>query len=329
MAQTAAAYPVSEQQAKAAAATPPSRDWLRPPPLRVWRALADFHSKDLNVGPTLALCAPIFCVFLCCVVFLESQILERATSFLNIFFLGSYIVFSSYFVANHFMIRYSSSYAQIPEDKKFYVLSNLIKSAMLLAYTPSAALTLYSACVLDDWNTPRIRALGVLYAIPDAVSMLLVTRMAWSTKVHHICVVIFMVVNLFVSYEEDTIGRALVVYAIFSTFAYLVNLLLASRFMPISPSMSLTLSALALGIYTSCLGLNWFWQLRFLYHLAFTGPSAIHIAFITIYLTLISQVVRDDIVLVGWLYKNVNKRAAEFMDSRRETASPKVHRKSL
>jgi len=255
-------------------------------------------------------------------------------SFMTVFFVGSYIVFSSYFVANYYMAKKSTSYGKIPEDKKFYVLSNLIKSAVLLAYTPTAAVTLYNACVLDQWSTPRIRTLGVLYAIPDAVSMLLVTRMATSTKVHHICVVIFMVVNLYVSYEQETIGRALVVYAIFSTFAYLVNLLLASRFLPISPGFSLSLSALALAIYTACLALNWTWQLRYLYHLALSGPSALHWACIGVYLTLISQVVRDDCVLVAWLYKNVDKRAAEYSAAKREKrqngpASPKSDRKSM
>ena len=39
--------------------------------------------------------------------------------------------------------------------------------------------------------------------------------------------------------------RALVVYAVFSTFAYLVNLLLATRFLPVSDLLSFTLSALA------------------------------------------------------------------------------------
>jgi hypothetical protein len=34
-------------------------------------------------------------------------------------------------------------------------------------------------------------------------------------------------------YEEETVARALVVYAVFSTFAYLVNLLLASRYLPV------------------------------------------------------------------------------------------------
>ena len=116
------------------------------------------------------------------------------------------------FVADHFMKAYSASYDAIADDKKFYVLSNLIKSAVLLAYTPSCVYTLYRAMALDEWSTPRIRSMGVLYAIPDTVSLLLVTRMAWSTRVHHLCVVAFMVVNLFVTYEEVTVARALVVY---------------------------------------------------------------------------------------------------------------------
>ena len=106
-----------------------------------------------------------------------------------------------------YMSSRSASYAAIPDDKKMYVLSNLIKSAALLAYTPSAAVTLYLALMGDVWSTPRIRAMGVLYAIPDAVSMLLVERMAVSTKVHHLCVVLFMAVNLCVTYETETVGR--------------------------------------------------------------------------------------------------------------------------
>ena len=61
-------------------------------------------------------------------------------------------------------------------------------------------------------------------------------------------------------YEQESIGRALVVYGTFSTFAYLVNLLLASRFLPVSPAASLTLSLLALIIYAGCLLVNWMWQ---------------------------------------------------------------------
>ena len=99
----------------------------------------------------------------------------------------------------------------------------------------------------------------------------------------------------------------------FSTFAYLVNLLLASRFLPISPAFSLTLSLVALIIYGGCLGVCWTWQLSFLYTLCVRGrPSGVHSAFILLYLLLISQVVRDDCVLVRWLWKNVKEKRAAF-----------------
>ena len=42
-----------------------------------------------------------------------------------------------------------------------------------------------------------------------------------------------MLVNLLSDYNTEGVPRALVVYAVFSTFAYLVNLLLASRFLQV------------------------------------------------------------------------------------------------
>ena len=114
---------------------------------------------------------------------------------------------------------------------------------MLLSYTPVAARTLYLGMVNDEWRTTSIRNLGVLYAIPDTVSLLLVERMALTTRIHHLCVIVFMVINLFNDYSERNVWRALVVYAVFSTFAYLVNLLLASRFLAVHPSLSYWLSA--------------------------------------------------------------------------------------
>jgi len=192
------------------------------------------------------------------------------------------------------------------------VLSNLIKSAVLLAYSPSAASTLYDALIKDQWATRRIRSLGILYAIPDTVSLLLVSRMATSTKIHHICVIAFMICNLFIDYEHESVGRALVVYAIFSTFAYLVNLLLASRFLPVLPSVSLTLSALALVIYAGTLAVNWSWQVTFLSRLIYSPDLGFtHGIAIALYIGLIGLVVRDDLVLVRWLCKNVSK-AAKF-----------------
>ena len=218
-------------------------------------------------------------------------------------------------MADYFLARQSTSYARIPDDKKFYVLSNLIKSAVLTAYTPQAAYLLYQSIALDEWSTPRIRSLGVLYAIPDFVSLFLVQRMALTTKAHHVCVVIFMVINLYNDYAHENVCRALVVYAVFSTFAYLVNLLLASRFLPVKPRMSLAMSSVALVVYTSCLAINWMWQVGFVASLharKWADGDAHAVGAIYAYLAAISMVVYDDVVLTKWLLANCKKKWREL-----------------
>jgi len=314
-----APYPVNENGAASTSVASESKHERRPSsegPETILRMLKDI-GVSLNLGPTLALCTPFFVLFSLAAGFIEYYVLSTTAHF-AVFLVGSYVVFSSYFVANYYMAAQSSSYASIPDDKRFYVLSNLIKSAVLLSYCPLAARTLYQALYFGEWSTPRIHILGVLYAIPDAVSMLLVHRMAFSTKIHHCCVVVFMVVNLFSTYEEETVGRALVVYAIFSTFAYLVNLLLASRFLPVAPKLSLVMSVLAFLVYAGCLGVNWTWQIAFVCRLGATKPSI----GLAVYLAAISLVVYDDCILVKWLWRNIFRtagavRAADLEDAKR------------
>jgi hypothetical protein len=96
----------------------------------------------LHYTPMILMTAPLFLLFAGLSVFLEIYAVQSAAPHLAIFAVGSYLVFSSYFVAMYYMSRLSQSYAAIPNDKKFYVLSNLIKSAVLLTYTPLGAFTL-------------------------------------------------------------------------------------------------------------------------------------------------------------------------------------------
>ena len=129
---TSKAYPVSED----------------PQPLNsVCRT--SLYDVRLNALPSYALFLPIACVFACASAFLEVYVVSARAHF-AVFAVGTYVVFSSYFVADYFLARESTSYARIPDDKKFYVLSNLIKSAVLTAYTPQAAYLLYQAIHLDE-----------------------------------------------------------------------------------------------------------------------------------------------------------------------------------
>merc|ERR1711871_350702 len=109
--------------------------------------------------------------------FLQHYVITANSSHV-VFLVGSYVVFSSYFTFDYFLKEYSTSYRDIPSEKKFYVLSNLIKSGVLLSYSPLAFNLLLESMRYDVWDTSKIRIMGTLYCIPDFVSLFVVKRMA-------------------------------------------------------------------------------------------------------------------------------------------------------
>jgi len=128
--------------------------------------------------------------------------------------------------------------------------------------------------------------------------------MSATTIGHHVCVVIFAIYSCFNDYEEENVCRLLVVYAIFSTFAYLVNLLLATRFFKTSVGVQVLLSAFALLIYVTCCGINWTWQVYYIHRLIFEKDMMYNVP-LWVYMFLILFVVWDDIVLMKWLLTTV------------------------
>lgn len=256
----------------------------------------------MSGGSTLVVLGIVTGVFGMASWFLETYVVTGNQA-LAVFVVGAYVVWSSYHSFHYYLSKYSSSYASIAADKQFYVLSNLIKSAVLLSYSPLAAFLLYETMVNDVWPSNRIRIMGTLYCIPDFVSLFMVDRMSTTTIAHHVVVCVFNVISLYNDYEQVNVVRAIMVYAVWSTFAYLVNLLLASRFIQTTAFISMTLSALALMIYAACCALNWSWQAWFL-----SGVFVDHPFQVLAYVGLMAMLIWDDIVLMKWLNYNVGKK---------------------
>ena len=165
-------------------------------------------------------------------------------------------------------------------------------------------------------------------------------RMAFTTVCHHICVVIFMFVSLQNDYQTDGICQSIVIYAIFSDFAYLVNLLLASRFMNIDSSLSMYLSIFAGLIYFVCCCINWSWQVGYLKKLVFGGLWSVylyvhsqtclsrsnecaHTNTQNRYIPMLAVIIRDDLVLLKWLYDNAKKKRGQL--GSQQSPSPSVN----
>jgi len=253
----------------------------------------------INIIPTFYIVVPMIVMFGAASYFLQEHVLS-ANSAHVVFLVGSYVVFTSYFTFDYFLRMYSSSYGVIPDDKRFYVLMNLIKSGALLSYTPMAMSLLYETLWANEWNSNKIRIMGTLYCIPDFVSLFVVKKMAVSTQIHHVVVCVFNIVSVYNDYNKVNVVRAMMVYAVFSTFAYLVNLLLASRFLPTTYFVRTMLSVGSLIIYSACCVINWTWQVWFLSSIVETQSVSVFA-----YLCFVLMLVSDDIILMKWLGKNL------------------------
>lgn len=139
--------------------------------------------------------------------------------------------------------------------------------------------------------------MGGLYSSLDLVSIFFVKKMQKTTLVHHLMVQVFFLVSLFYfDFSKETIGNPIVIYAIFSVFAFIVNIYLAlrlitDRFMKIIPT-------IASIIYQVCCLLNWSYQLHWIY------TSNIIIWTKIIYFLIIFSIITDDIVLIKFLNQN-------------------------
>lgn len=261
---------------------------------------------SLSLEPAIIVSALTAAFNIIVVYFLQQHVLDTRDH-LGLFLIGSYMIFASYYMIYYFLERFSDSFRRIAsQDKKFYIIGNLIKAGILISITPFACVHLVKIIVFEEWESNILRNLGCIYTIPDFISMVIVRRMRWSTWVHHACVVLFNYFSIMNNYQHENVCRCVVVYAAFSSFAYCVNVLLASRFLGVSVNVARVLSFVALVVYALCCAVNWAWQVYYLRRLIISGHD--HWT-VYVYMLLISLVMWDDIVLNSWLLHHARNNA--------------------
>ena len=185
-----------------------------------------------------------------------------------------------------------------PNHKKNYFISNVLKGSILCILSPYSYIIFYNYIFNNIWNLNEIKILASLYASIDLISMFHVEKMQTTTIVHHTMVQFFYIISLlFFNFDESGISNPIVIYAIFSTFAYMVNVYLALRLILDEKYLKLfaTISSI---IYQFCCTINWSYQCYYLY------MSPINNIIKLIYTIVIVTIISDDIVLIKFLNKN-------------------------
>ena len=214
------------------------------------------------------------------------------------------------------------------EDKRLYVVANLLKSAMLGMQACSPSWWFYSAqeyaCNLSplgarvsralgspwgvevlpcNWRVDRghddfVKSIAACYILTDVVALATVPRLPLSTKVHHWATFAFGLWVFSMPIEPTRVLHKLLMYGAFSTLAFPVNAFLALRCTnPASPAVG-ALAKASLALYVGVCAVNWGLHVLWLVSGSVMGTVS---AGEYVYAASLSLFVRDDLVLMGWL----------------------------
>lgn len=205
--------------------------------------------------------------------------------------------------------RIDTRFASInPSHKKWYVVANLSKSFILacMCLSPRYWIGSYYAYFLDIADVINMKRCTILYISTDVVALFMVSKLPFSTVLHHITttslIMVVSTVNLEIDGYSGLLGvcKMAILYGIFSTFAFLVNAYLALRVVYPNASWLPILVQLSLWPYILFCACNWSIHLIWMgYLVANLEISVVNV----VYLLAITTMVNDDIVLIKWLMK--------------------------
>ena len=209
--------------------------------------------------------------------------------------------------------NYDSSFRSVtPSHKQLYVMANLAKAILLgiLAISPrywAGSLRFYS----DKFQGVEIKRCGIIYIVTDFVALFLVPRLPRSTLMHHVTTSVMAVVVTCMELRMPGwsgflgVAKMGVLYGLFSSAAFPVNIYLAlrvvypdARWMPI-------LVHVSLWTYILCCILNWGIHIVWVFRLASQWQFSV---ISLLYLVAVYFMVNDDIVLLSWLVKRLRRK---------------------
>lgn len=183
-------------------------------------------------------------------------------------------------------------------DKKIYIISNIIKSLLLCYLCITYNDIIYTIFYTEQLDNLIYKKITISYAVTDFCSLLIVKNMKISTILHHIIVVLFSFIIMYTTIKPNSIFHSIIIYGLYSSLSYLVNLYLGLRFI-INKKIQYILCTTSLIIYSIVCIFNWKYQLEFIFNNIF-----IHFYNIIIYCIVLAFLVNDDLILLQFLFKN-------------------------
>ena len=202
----------------------------------------------------------------------------------------------------NFVLNKNVKYRNYNMDRKLYIIKNVVKS-IFLAYLSYTSTYLISDIYYDTWNKQRLNRFASLYVSNDIMGLILIPKLPFSTKIHHITTTLFLLYSYTLDFTEDNVGRLLVILCMFSSYSFLVNLYLGLRFLTDEQNnmLNYTIEKIRFWsyyIYKVCCFLNWTIQTLIIIYKGYYNTLTVSYFIYPWFLILI---INDDLVLMNWL----------------------------
>lgn len=217
--------------------------------------------------------------------------------------------YSLYPVTTYLLKKCSKKYNDYTLDRQEYILTNIIKSQVLLVISGLFLGNVYNESfdiltVKHNSNNYLFwKNIAALYACTDFIGLIRNGKMEMSTVIHHYCVLITYFIISILDLRTESVFKAAMMYGAFSSLAFLVNLYLGIRFLAEENNKTvLVIKKLSAVSYVVACGFNWTWQVYYMRVLYLNSINVYGIIVpFTVYTILLGAWISDDLKLMRFL----------------------------
>ena len=203
-----------------------------------------------------------------------------------------------YFLDWYFVNTYPINYGSLEFHRKRYVIKNILKAYYLTFFSIYVTWMMIKFYYYNQWSNYELHNFGIIYMLPDLISLIRVPKLDRNTVQHHVSVVILAILNLFCDYSEDVYWRGMVIYGYMSMLTGVVNYYLGYRILTNNEKTKRSIAKFAYYNYLGSIAMNWLYQIFILYTWLFTSFP---IWGLYVYLAMMYFIVKDDLILLSFL----------------------------
>ena len=204
----------------------------------------------------------------------------------------------------YFVLLFNKTFSNQKKSIQMYIIKNFIKSLILFYISINLTYDLINIYLGDKIiDNLYIKSYGSLYVSNDIVALLIVKKLPLTTKIHHTITTLLLLYFFTLDVNNySNIGIMVIIYSLFSAYAFMVNFYLAARYFENKQKYKFINSVRYWSYYIYYLLCIMNWSVNIIIYSNKIINNTLTLEYI-IYALLLTMIVRDDIILLSWLQK--------------------------